>query len=433
MAQISPFKAIRYNTQQQRDLSSVLAPPYDVIDQGRRDLLTARDQHNIVHIDLPHMPPASLGPPEAYARSAQLLKDWLERKVLVTDPQPAFYYYQQTFKIGSASHTRRAFFCRVKLEPLGQGAIMPHEQTLSGPKEDRLALTKATRCNLSPVFALYPDQDNQVLAALEPGTAEPDCFGDLDGVGNELWVVRESEAINRTVQLLAQKKIYIADGHHRYSTSLNYLKFLRQAGQSIPDEHRANFVNMVLVCTTDPGLVILPTHRLVRGLGDDFIPALRAITSQRFRWIDSGLDASKADQFESALARAHRRAIGLYEPCCNQLLILSPNSDDPVAQQEPQKSPALRDLAVVILHDCLLSEKITSQLAPSSPPQITYVKDIGQAVRSCRQGQYQAAFLLQPTTMAQLLAVVEAGQLMPPKSTFFYPKVPTGLVINPLY
>ncbi len=433
MAQISPFKAIRYNTQQQRDLSSVLAPPYDVIDQDRRDLLAARDQHNIVHIDLPHMPPASLGPPAAYARSAGLLKDWLERKVLVTEPQPAFYYYQQTFKIGSASHTRRAFFCRVKLEPLGQGAIRPHEQTLSGPKEDRLALTKATRCNLSPVFALYPDQDNQVLAALEPGTAEPDCFGDLDGVRNELWVVRDPEAINHTTKLFADKKIYIADGHHRYSTSLNYLQFLRQAGQSIPDDHRANFLNMVLVCTTDPGLVILPTHRLVRGLGDNFLPALRNMTSQQFSWIDSGLDASKADQFESALARAHHRAIGLYDPRQDQFFVLVPKSEDPLADCAADISPALRSLSVVILHEYLLGQKMLSQISPSSGPEISYSKDLLEVVDLTRQGRYQAAFLLQSTTMAQLLAVVEAGELMPPKSTFFYPKVPTGLVINPLY
>jgi len=428
MAQINPFKAIRFNIEHQRDLSSLLAPPYDVIDQGRRDLLAAGDRHNIVHIDLPHMPPSSLGPPQAYARSAELLKDWLDRNILVTDSQPALYYYQQTFKIGSASHTRKAFFCRVKLEPLGTGSIRPHEQTFAGPKQDRLALTKATRCNLSPVFALYPDRNNLVLAALEPPSDHPDCFGDLDGVRNELWALRQSDVIDRTVELLADKKIYIADGHHRYSTALNYRQFLRDSGQSIPDDHPANFLNMVLVSTADPGLVILPTHRLLSGLGDDFIPTLRSMTSQQFRWIESGLDASKPEKFDSAIARAHSQAIGLYDPRQDQLFILILSSDN-----HPDSSSALQSLSVAILHDHLLSEKITSQLAPSSPPQITYAKDLAQAVRSCRQGQYQAAFLLQPTTMAQLLAVVEAGQLMPHKSTFFYPKVPTGLVINPLY
>ncbi len=433
MSQISPFKAIRYNTQQERDLSSVLAPPYDVIDQARRDLLIAREKHNIVHIDLPHMPPSSLGAPGAYARSAELLKDWLEGHILVRDSQRARYYYEQTFKIGSASHTRKAFFCRVKLEPLGTGSVRPHEQTFSGPKEDRLGLTKASRCNLSPVFALYPDPNNQVLAAFEPSSDQPDCFGDLDGVRNELWAVRESDAIDRTVELLADKEIYIADGHHRYSTALNYREFLRGSGQEVGEEHPANFVNMVLVSTADAGLVILPTHRLVKGMNDDFLARLRSLSSGQFRWIGSGLDASKSEKFDSAIARAHCRAIGLYDPREDQLFVLVPKSEDPLADCAGDISESLRGLSVVILHECLLGEKIISQIVPACEPEISYSKDVLEAVDLTRQGRYQAAFLLQSTTMDQLLAVVEAGQLMPHKSTFFYPKIPTGLVINPLY
>ena len=433
MAQISPFQALRYNSNQQRDLSCVLAPPYDVIDTELRDDLASRDEHNIVHIDLPHMPPTSLGPAEAYAGSAELLNAWLESKVLLSDPEPGLYYYEQTFTIGSVTRTRRAFFCRVRLEPLGQGAVRPHEQTFSGPKEDRLALTKATRCNLSPVFGLYPDRNNEVLAALAPSSEKPDCFAELDGIRSELWIVREPEAINRAVELLAEKNIYIADGHHRYSTALNYRDFLRRSGQAIADDHPANFVNMVLVSTAEPGLVILPTHRLVQGLGEDFLPTLRSITSDQFDWAETGLGESNSERFDSVIAGTHPRAIGLYEPGCDELFVLAPKSDDPVAEKDPDKSPALRDLTVVILHDCLLSEKITSQLGGSSQPKITYVKDAVAGVGACRAGQYQAAFLLQATTMAQLLAVVEAGQLMPHKSTFFYPKIPTGLVINPLY
>ena len=433
MSQISPFKAIRYNTQRQRDLSSVLAPPYDVIDQARRDLLIAGDEHNIVHIDLPHMPPSSPGSPVAYAHSAELLKNWLEGNVLVRDSQRALYYYEQTFKIGSASHTRKAFFCRVKLEPLGAGSVRPHEQTFSGPKEDRLALTKATRCNLSPVFALYLDRDNEVLAALGTRSGEPDCFGELDGVRNELWAVRDSAAIDRVVELLADKEIYIADGHHRYSTALNYREFLRDSGQDIGEEHPANFVNMVLVSTADAGLVILPTHRLVRGMDDDFPARLRSLSSEQFRWIESGLDASTSEEFDSAIARAHPRAIGLYDPREDQLFVMVPKSEDPLDDRAGDISESLRGLSVVILHECLLGEKIISQIAPARGPEISYSKDVLEAVELTRQGQYQAAFLLGPTTMDQLLGVVEAGQLMPHKSTFFYPKVPTGLLINPLY
>ena len=435
MPQIQPFKAIRYSTSQHRDLSALVAPPYDVIDSRLRDELIARDQHNIVRIDLPHMPPAGLGPPEAYARSAELLKRWLKQKVLIQDAEPALYYYQQIFNVGSTTHTRCAFFARVRLEQFGSGSIMPHEQTFSGPKEDRLALTKATRCNLSPVFGLYPDKSNQVLAALRPQKAEPDCFADLDSIRNELWIIRDAAKLARVGELMAQKKIYIADGHHRYSTGLNYQKFLAESGQSIDDEHPANFISMVLVSAADPGLIILPTHRLIRNLPDDFISRLRSSTAEQLDWIETNLDADHAADFDASIARRHRQALGLYDAHRHRLYVLVPKSQDLLADYAPDKAPAWRRLPVAILHRYLMEEKLSKEIAPGRQPQITYVHSTAEAVHLCEsaEGGYQAAFLLQPTTMDQLLSVVQAGELMPQKSTFFYPKVPTGLVINPLY
>ena len=435
MAQIQPFKAIRYNTDRSRDLSAVVAPPYDVIDQDQRGVLLDRNQHNIVRIDLPHSPPANLGPPESYARSAELLNQWLKQKVLIQDAEPALYYYQQTFGVGPTRHTRCAFFARVKLEQLGTGSVMPHEQTFSGPKEDRLALTKATRCNLSPVFSLYPDENNEVLAVLQPQAAEPDCFADLDGVGNELWIIHDADRLVRVGELMAEKKIYIADGHHRYSTSSNYLKFLQESGQSIGNEHPANFMNMVLISAADPGLIIQPTHRVIRNLPGDFVDRLRSNTAEQIEWIETGLGADRSADFDSAIATRGRQAIGLYGGRGGQLCVLVPKSEDLLADYTPDKAPAWRRLSVAVLHRYLFEEKLGKQEAAGCQPQIGYVHDAVEAVRLCEsaEGGYQGVFLLQATTMDQLLAVVEAGELMPQKSTFFYPKVPTGLVINPLY
>ena len=433
MVRISPFKAIAYNTARQRDLSSVLAPPYDVIDQQRRNELIARDEHNIVRIDLPHMPPASLGPTEAYIGSAKLLDDWLGGGVLSRDSADALYYYQQTFTIGSVSHTRSAFFGRVRLEELGAGSVMPHEQTFSGPKEDRLALTKATRCNLSPVFALYPDADNEVLTTLSPGSAEPDCTAELDGISNKLWAVRDRAVINRVAELMAKKTIYIADGHHRYGTSLNYRKFLAESGESISAEHPANFINMVLVSAADPGLVILPTHRFVSGLGDDYVSRLPGVVAESFDWVETDLGAEKMGEFGSAISRMGPKSMGIYDAKIDTLFVLAPKSGDPLAYSRTDISPALRGLSVVILHEYLLGEKMVEQISPGSEPKIAYVKELSKGLDLARQGQYRLAFLPQATTMDELLAVVQAGELMPQKSTFFYPKIPTGLVINPLY
>ena len=430
MPLIKPFRAIRYNTAQNRDLSALIAPPYDVIDASLRDQLVARDEHNIVRIDLPHIPPAGLGPPQAYARSADLLKDWLNQNILIQDAQPALYYYRQTFTVGPTTHTRRAFFARVGLEQLGSGSIRPHEQTFSGPKEDRLALTKATRCNTSPVFSLYPDEKNEVLDVLRPQEAEPDCFADLDGVGNELWIIRDVAKVARVKELMSEKKIYIADGHHRYGTSLNYLKFLQECGQSIDDEHPANFINMVLVSASDPGLVILPTHRFLKGVPRDFVAKLRSATNQKFDWLETGLGRAESAQFDSAISAKGAKSIGLYDPGDDQLFVLVPKTEDILADLADPISPVLRGLSVVALHEYLLGERTIKRIAPECQPEIAYVKDPAKGIES---GQYQAAFLLQSSTMGELSAVVGAGELMPHKSTFFYPKVPTGLVINPLY
>lgn len=435
MAQVRPFKAIRYNTENNRDISAVVAPPYDVIGAKLHNELSVRDEHNIVRIDLPHIPPASLGPPEAYARSAELLKQWTQQKVLVQDDEPALYYYQQTFKVGQTTHTRCAFFTRVRLVELGSGSIKPHEQTFSGPKEDRLALTKATRCNLSPVFCLYADGNNEVLAALGPGGNEPDCFAELDGVRNELWVINDAAKLAQVSELMAERKVYIADGHHRYGTSLNYRKYLEESGQPIDDEHPANFINMVLVSAADAGLVILPTHRVLKGVPNDFAVQLRAVTAGQFDWIQTNLGADKTAELDAAIADKHSQAIGLYDGQQDKLFVLVPKSEDILADCAADRAPAWRKLPVSILHRYLLEEKLGKEISPGSEAQITYVHEAAEAVNLCKPAtdQYQYAFVLQPTTMTQMMDVVRASELMPQKSTFFFPKIPTGLVINPLY
>ena len=436
MTQIQPFKAIRYNTKDTTDISARVAPPYDVIGDSLHAELSARDEHNIVRIDLPHMPPKTLGPPEAYGRSAQLLKQWISQGVLTQDSSPALYYYQQAFTIGQTTHTRCAFFTRVKLEELGSGSVKPHEQTFSGPKEDRLALTKATRCNLSPVFCLYPDDNNDVLAALRPEGAQPDAVAELDGIRNELWAITDPARIARAAELMAEKNVYIADGHHRYGTSLNYRKFLADSGQEISDDHPANFINMVLVSASDPGLVILPTHRVLKAddLPEDYLDRLRADTAEQVDWIETNLGADRASEFDTAISAKGPQAIGLYDSSQDKLFVLVPKSEDILADCAPERAPAWRELSVSILHRYLLEEKLGLKVAPGSGPQIAYVHEAAEAVNLCKSDQaYQCAFILQPTTMTQMMDVVQADELMPQKSTFFFPKIPTGLIINPLY
>lgn len=432
MAEIQPFRAIRYNTESGADLSAVVAPPYDVIDRQQYEALLARSGHNIVRVDLPHMPAKSLGPPEAYAGSARLLKEWLDGGVMVQELAPALYYCRQTFTLEGQKITRCGFLTRVRAEGPG-GSVVPHEQTFSGPKEDRLALTKATACNLSPIFGLYPDAGNEVIATIRPEQQQCDFSAELGGVHNELWVVSETEKIDRALELMKGKKICIADGHHRYLTSLDYRQHLEETGQTLNGQHPANFTSMILVSTADPGLVILPTHRVLRNLPDDFVGRLRTETARRIEWTQTGLGADRAGEFSSLVTRKQRPALGLYWPAEDQLHLLTPNDADLLADYEPDRSRAWRSLSVSILHRYLLEEVLGKRIAPGKQPEVAYLKDAGQAVADCCAGNYQAAFITQAPTMEQLSAVVEADELMPQKSTFFYPKIPSGLVINPLY
>ncbi|MCH8147903.1 MAG: DUF1015 domain-containing protein, partial [Planctomycetes bacterium] len=240
MPEIRPFPAIRYDhSRYAGDLSEVLAPPYDVLNQADKDVLLAKSDHNIVAIDLPHIPPKTLGPSKAYEQSAAAMTDWLARGILIREDAPALYLYHQLFEHAGTSYTRRNFIARVRLHPFSDNVILPHEQTFGGPKEDRLALMKTTKCNLSPVFVLYADPQNQIGKAFAAVAARPpDVSASLDGIDNRMWIAKDPAVIDAVTKVMADKKLYIADGHHRYGTALNYRDwYAKGQGGSITDDH----------------------------------------------------------------------------------------------------------------------------------------------------------------------------------------------------
>ena len=241
MAQIEPFRAIRYP---QADITNLIAPPYDILSEQDKQALLRKDDHNIVAIDLPHTPPKSAGPDSAYEKAAGMLTTWLDTRCLVRDERPAIYAYHQTYSLNGKTLTRKKFFARLRLEPFGSGSVFPHEKTFGGPKEDRLKLTIATRCNVSPIFGLYPDPKNEVAAFIENAIdlKNPHQHGMLDGVENKLWAVTDGKVIDRIRGFLADRNIFIADGHHRYGTGWNYRqRYIEQMGEPPPGDP-VNFV-----------------------------------------------------------------------------------------------------------------------------------------------------------------------------------------------
>jgi len=428
MSVIQPFSAIRYRTQPgQRDISLLLAPPYDVLGEHDKRALLARDPHNFVAIDLPHTPPKAAGPAEVYERAAESLKAWLAAGVLVRDERPALYAYLQQYEHQGVPYTRRMFFARLRIEDFGAGNVYPHERTFGGPKEDRLCLTKATRANLSPIFGLYSDAQNAIARRLEAALpAAPLAEGTLDGVRNRIWAVTDAGAIDEVLRAMADKPVFIADGHHRYGTAQLYRDWLSEQQGPLPADHPANFVLCVFCGMEDPGLLILPTHRV--------LPA--APVSAELLQADERLSLAPAGELdpqriEAALNEHGPQAVGLCGVGVSGTLIVRPADAALLDSLEPERSHAWRRLGLAFLHAYLLDRLVTPRLLNGREPEIHYVKSASAAVHEAREAS-GSAFLLQPTTMEELRNVCQANDLMPQKSTYFFPKLASGLVINSL-
>jgi len=450
MAVVQPFQAIRYVKAQQTELVS---PPYDVLSGDDKSRLLKRNGHNIVAIDLPHIPPKEAGPDAAYEGAAHTLRMWVEAEILKTDPKPALYPYQQTYTHNGVTYKRRGFFARVRLEDFGPGgSIHPHEQTFSGPKEDRLKLMRATKANLSPVFGLYDDPKNDVTDLLfealrEHTLATPIASASLptqdgkDSVLSELWAVTDHAVIRDVQLMMADKHIYIADGHHRYTTSLNYRKELSaKLGVALDHHHAANYALFVLIAMQDKGLIIMPTHRVVAAdaIDDFYLEKFRTVAEQYCTVIETKHKGDSLHKLEHELPGFGPHAIGVYDPVEDVALVIRPKSDDPLAAfnndaELATKSEAWRQLDVAILQHLVFDRIVAPHFGKQGVKMSwAFPHEAHEVTTLCRSGKYRIGFLLQPTPLTAVRDLCNAGELMPQKSTFFYPKLATGMVINPL-
>jgi uncharacterized protein (DUF1015 family) len=417
VAEVSPIPAVHYDLGKVGALHDVVAPPYDVIDEAQRAELAARSPYNVVEIDLPRDP----GGGDPYEHAAQLLGQWSEEGVLTRDSDPTICALEQDYTAPDGSRlTRRGFLARIRLVPYGEG-IRPHERTQPGPKEDRLRLTRATRHNLSPIFSLHPGDAWRHLAPATTG----DPWGEVtdgDGTTHRVWRIEDPAVHEAIAEELAPGELLIADGHHRYETALAYQ---REVGEGGP----ADYVLMALVSLEDPGLTVFPTHRLISGLADD--PAKEEALGTGLKELfeieevpGDGLDPAGTEgvgvfgYVNSNFKRAYRLR-----------LASNPALDRALAG----RSEAYRTLDAAILEELVLKEILgmsTDDIAAKRG--IGYTPSIDGALAKLDAGDYQAAFLLRPTPVDQVREVATAGETMPPKSTYFFPKLLTGLAFNPL-
>jgi uncharacterized protein (DUF1015 family) len=434
MATVRPFRALRYNTRDPLSVALVTAPPYDCISPHQRDELYRTHPHNIVRLILGKDEPGDGAARNKYTRAADLMGKWRRTGILARDAQPALYFYQQEFEVEGRHYCREGFLARVALEEFGQGRIFPHEETMAGPREDRLKLMRATRANLSPVFGLFADPDNAVTARFHENIRCDPLVQTVDGDGvvHRLFACHRPELVDAVTAAMADKALFIADGHHRYETALTYRRELAAGGETVGPDHPANFVLMLCVSMHHPGLAVLPTHRVLHGLPDLTAARLREATEKHFDWTECvGADATSPRMTER-LAEARGHAFGLWTRDTSQGFILTLKDPRVMDRLAADHSKAWRRLEVAILRRVLLEQDLPAAVARPEALSLSYVHLAQQAFDAVHEDGADAAILLRPLPVESLQAVAETGERMPPKSTYFYPKALSGLVINPL-
>jgi uncharacterized protein (DUF1015 family) len=432
MADIRAFRGWRYNLARVGELSAVVAPPYDVIGRELETELLARHPANVVRVELGKEASNDPGD-ERYTRAARHLHDWKRNGTLIEESDPAIYVCHQQFEIEGRSYTRRGFLARLKLEPFGQGQVYPHEETMPGPKADRLKLYHATGMNISPVFGMYPDRENGVQEFLEHairGQTPHDAVDHL-GVVSRFWPLCDAEAVSRVQGLMGPRPIFIADGHHRYETAVRYHDDRRAAGAAREDDSPANFCLMMCVGMSDPGLVILPTHRLVTGLGGLKAEKLRSLLEAEFEVEDIGDgDAACREAWELIEADGNQNVLEFGTVADGKWLIARLRGSATMDRLVPQHSAIWRGLGVSILHELVLGQLLRGQFADG--PAIRYVHMTEEVLQSTAGKACDLACLVPPATMEHVEQIAATGERMPAKSTYFYPKLLTGLVFNPI-
>ncbi len=443
-----PFTAVRFaSLAPAADLSTRIAPPYDVLDETAKTRLLARDPRNIVAVDLPHLRAKTVGPAEVYAAAASTYREWLSSGVLSRDDRPAMFVYRQSFLEGATPRSRTGIACTIDLVHFGQrpagtgGAVLPHEETFSGPKQDRLELMRATRAQLSPIFGLHEDASARCAALLREwssGPAETTARTD-DGVTHELWPITDPARIAAYQAAFAADDVFIADGHHRYTTALMYLAE-RQSAAPLPPADPARRCLFVLVPMSDPGLRIQPTHRVLGGMSAYSWDAFRAAAAASFSFtpVPPGLDA--LDRAVRALP-ADQPGFGVLDLATSAAAIIAPTHPDPLAALYPEKPIEWRRLDVALIQYLLVEDICQPALNegggvrwafPHALDQVRRIADGRDPFPGAPAAKPQLAVLVRPTPLASVRAVSRADALMPQKSTFFAPKLATGLFIHPL-
>jgi uncharacterized protein (DUF1015 family) len=450
MPEMQAFRGLRYDLGHVGSLSDVVAPPYDVIGPELQDELYKRHPAGVIRLELNRDEPGDDEHNNRYTRAARFLRNWRSEGVLFTESQPAVYVYHQVFKTGGQTFTRRGFMARCRLERFGEGKIFPHEETMSGPKQDRLLLTRACRTNLSQIFGLFPDPAAEAQELVERAVIDKMPLEATDhlGVLHRMWPVSDLGIVSTLAGMVSPKPLFIADGHHRYETACNYRDEVAAAQGALPPGHPANFVLMMFIGMSDPGLLVLPTHRMFRGLpamtSEELIQKLGDSFTTRLAGEGSDLAETVWEEIETA---DDQGTLGLYTAKDERWLWakITPAGRARMAQLAPEHSADWQGLGVSILHRLVIENLLGGKDLPK-PRYVHSVREVidgldgvgldsvdgSRAAGNKAADELTLAALVMPATVDHIRVISEHGERMPAKSTYFYPKLLSGLVMNPL-
>jgi uncharacterized protein (DUF1015 family) len=439
MADIRPFQGLRYNSEKVK-LEEVITEPYDRITPLMQEEYYERNPYNVVRIILGKDDDPEHPEKDKYKRAKIYLDKWESEGILLREERAALYLYEQEYQVDSTEKRRVGLIARVKLEDFSSRKVLPHEKTFPKHKIDRLNLLRATNTNTGQIFLLYKDDERNVTHAIDSAKEKAELGAEVkdeDNFTHWLWIIKDQESIQRIQEAMADKVLIIADGHHRYETSLNFRNEILAQGRETMGDEPFNFIMMTLFRVDDPGLVILPTYRLVKGIDRLSEEGFRELYSSFFdisevNWPDFSDKTIIKDIQGKVYGENHTFAAFVSE--FKKFFIFKLKSEDILDTEiKDERSNEWKRLDVAILHSLIIDKLQAFCSEPFSLENyVSYIRKLDQGLEKVIEGEFQMIFFLKPVSLDQIREVVENGELMPQKSTDFFPKLKSGLVMNPL-
>lgn len=436
MANVVPFRGVRYNTDKFKNLNDVTAPPYDIIPKEGQQELYNKNENNIIRIDYGMEFDTDTEENNRYTRSGDFLNKWLEEQVLIKEDSPAFYIYEQIFSLddGKPVHSLKGIISLVELREFADNVILPHEYTISKAKTDRLNLMRATKANTSPIYSLYLDDEEAIAKLIEENSeCDPDIsFDSTEGVKQNIWIIKDSDVLSKITALFNSKQLFIADGHHRYETALNYRRERHEADGTPIGSADYDYIMMMLVSMTNSGLFVFPTHRLVRDIERFDETLIVGFLTEEFSaskiYFTEGDYASIIT--ERLAKTVDEKLIGMYTGG-NYYYLLKLKDFNSIDKEITDKSDAYKHLDVTVLHKLILEKHLgIDEENMRNQKNLFYVREGYDAIKAVQNGEAQCAFLINPTKVSEIREIALANEKMPQKSTYFWPKLITGIVLN---